>query len=219
MKLINDDYKGREAQAALEDFRERVRQYEAVYEPVAGKTCAFPTPSRSLLCASLRRGFAHSALLTSWFGPRSSWQTRRWTAGRAWATLRSLTLAKRWPPLRPRLLQRCDGLQRLLSIHPTTLDCARDPLPHPHGLPMQRATRLLCRSHRSWHSTARGRTSYRSCSDCCTRSTSALAASGLCWWARPQMICAVSWAATHSFPPPAESNTARFERDGRNTSA
>lgn len=34
LQLSNDDYKGKDAEAALADFRERVRQYEAVYEPV-----------------------------------------------------------------------------------------------------------------------------------------------------------------------------------------
>jgi broad specificity phosphatase PhoE len=34
MKLSNDDYRGKDPEAALDDFIERVRQYEMVYEPV-----------------------------------------------------------------------------------------------------------------------------------------------------------------------------------------
>lgn len=35
MKLCNDDYKGMDPAAALEDFKARVRKYEEVYEPLA----------------------------------------------------------------------------------------------------------------------------------------------------------------------------------------
>lgn len=37
MKLSNDDYKGKNPEIALADFRKRVQQYEAVYEPITSE--------------------------------------------------------------------------------------------------------------------------------------------------------------------------------------
>ena len=42
MKLSNEDYKGKDPEAALRDFKERVRQYEMVYEPVDDATECTP---------------------------------------------------------------------------------------------------------------------------------------------------------------------------------
>jgi len=48
MKLFNDDYKGAHAQKALDDFLERVRAYEKVYEPISdAEVDALAAPGRS----------------------------------------------------------------------------------------------------------------------------------------------------------------------------
>ena len=75
MKLSNDDYKGADPEAALADFKERVRQYELVYEHVDDEVeCRALT-----LALALPLPLALTLTLTLTLGPAFiAWENITW---------------------------------------------------------------------------------------------------------------------------------------------